>query len=493
MKFCLLFIAALGFAATPDSLLRSAKTGVVTLPAGTFEIAREIALAPDVHDLEIRGDKAGTILHAAATFRGRSIIVFPSGKNIKIRDLSIDGNRDGNLDARARPQGLPPSDVMFSRFTPNNGILAENVTGLEIEAVHFKQIAGFSILVNASRNVKIKAVEIEDSGSLNARKRNNTTGGILLEEGTSDFEVTQCRIVNVRGNGIWTHSLYTSRRNARGLIADNDFSQTARDAIQVGHATAVKVENNRGRLIGYPAPEVDLETRAFPVAIDTAGNVDASHYTNNFFEEINGKCIDLDGFHDGTVTGNLCRNKDEITEYPFGNYGIIMNNSNPDMQSRNIRITGNTIDGTLFSGIFVIGSGHTISGNHLTRLNLSHCPDTKKFNCAYAPAQPDLLFSGIYLGAGADRPDAAKNNTIEGNDISGFGMVKKCIVAAPGVKLDLNRVLKNECSDEASVAFLSSPGQLSIPHSPTSGTEISPTNRRAASLHPATSNKTSGR
>ena len=79
-----------------------------------------------------------------------------------------------------------------------------------------------------------------------------------------------------------------------------------------------------------------------------------------------------------------------------------MNNSNPDMQSRNIRITGNTINGGLFGGIFIIGSGHTVAGNHLAQLNLAHCNEPGPINCSYAPDQPDLLRSGIYLGAGAE-------------------------------------------------------------------------------------------
>ena len=113
-------------------------------------------------------------------------------------------------------------------------------------------IDGYAILVNSGHTVKIHGIQIPGSGGLNAKKRNNTTGGILLEEGTTDFEVLDCRIADVRGNGIWTHSLYTSPRNARGRIAGNEFAMIARDAIQVGHATEVRVENNRGRMIGYP-------------------------------------------------------------------------------------------------------------------------------------------------------------------------------------------------------------------------------------------------
>ena len=459
MVSAFLWVLSLLFAPAPstESQLRTAlavKTGSITLPSGTIEISREIILAPDAHDLDIRG--AGTILKAAATFRGRALIVLPAGKNIRIHDLALDGNRD----VVGRPTGLPPSEAMFSRFTQNNGILAESVTNLEIAQVKAKGIAGFAILVNAGHTVRIHDVQITESGGLNARKRNNATGGILLEEGTIDFEVLQCQIANVRGNGIWTHSLYKSPRNARGHIAGNEFAQIGRDAIQVGHAMDVRVENNRGRMIGYPPEEVDVEGQAFPVAVDTSGNVERSFYRNNQFEEIDGKCFDLDGFHDGEVTGNTCTNEDsELKSYPYGNFGIIMNNANPDMQSRNIKITDNTINGGLFGGIFIIGTGHTITGNHLTRLNLAHCNDPGPINCHYAPNQPDLLRTGIYLGAGAERPDMAKGNTVTGNDISGYGMSRHCIGGAPGVSLAANTIARNDCSDEQTFAGLTPPQQ----------------------------------
>lgn len=455
MKTVLLTLAWLTslVAADPDSALREAlatKTGNARLPAGTIEITREITLPSDAHDLEIDG--TGATIRAAATFRGRALLVLPAGKNIRIHGLSLDGNRD----AVARPAGLPPADAVFARFVQNNGILTEGVTGLEIDGIKAKAIAGYTILVNGGSSVSIHDVQIEGSGSLNARKRNNATGGILLEEGVTDFEVSNCSLADVRGNGIWTHSLYKSPRNARGRIIENEFAMIGRDAIQVGHATEVRVEHNRGRMIGYPPEEVDLEGQAFPVAVDTAGNVDKSLYTNNYFEEIDGKCFDLDGFHDGEISGNTCLNEDTelATAYPYGNFGIIMNNSNPDMQSRNIRIVGNLVDGTLFGGIFVIGSNNTVAGNRLMRINLAHCNEPGKFNCSYAKDQPDLLRAGIYLGAGADRPDPATGNSIVGNAVSGYGMSKYCVVAGPGVTLAANQVLNNSCADEASLASL---------------------------------------
>ena len=44
----------------------------------------------------------------------------------------------------------------------------------------------------------------------------------------------------------------------------------------------------------------------------------------------------------------------------------MFNNTNPDMQSEEIRVIGNIIDGTKFGGIFVIGRGHTIREQSIT-------------------------------------------------------------------------------------------------------------------------------
>ena len=239
-------------------------------------------------------------------------------------------------------------------------------------------------------------VAIGDSGSRNALGRNNATGGILLEEGTADFRVIDCELRNIRGNGIWTHSLYTSPRNADGQIRGNRFDTIGRDAIQVGHAANVRVEENLGVRVGFPADAVDMEARAIPVAIDTAGNISQSAYVGNRFEEINGKCIDLDGFHHGEVRANHCVNRQAAEAYAYGNYGIVMNNSNPDMQSEHIAIVENEIDGTLFGGIFVIGSGHTVTRNRLRRINLAHCNENAaQFGCYYAAGQPDMLRAGF--------------------------------------------------------------------------------------------------
>ena len=423
--------------------LLTAKTGTVNLPAGRIEVPAEIHLPDGAHDLTIVGSH--TTLHAAAAFHGRAILSCKGCSAITIRNLALDGNREA-LETRLP---LPPTDVAFAQFYNNNGLLFEQSTGISLEHIDFTQIANFPVLASSSQHVFIAHVSVANCGSRNAKGRNNTSGGILLEEGSNDFVVADSSFTDIRGNAVWTHSRYKSPRNLRGKIAHNKFSGIGRDAIQVGHASQVTVAGNEGTRIGFPADLVDVETLGTPVGIDTAGNVDRSIYEYNTFTEINGKCIDLDGFHDGTVRGNVCTNRGKAQDYPYGNFGISLNNTSVEMHSRNIVIEGNTLDGMKFGGMFIIGSGHRIRGNTLRHLNLEHCNETHaQFGCIAIVNEPGFLESGIYLARQAEKPDPARANLIENNTISGWKMAKYCVRAAPGVSLADNRIRGNRCSDE---------------------------------------------
>lgn len=394
----------------------------VALAAGLLIPAphkRVMRLAGDLHsELLVEGDVSGWV-RMAPDFQGRAAIVVRGPA--RLHDLTIDGN--GEVTAE-----LPPWNVPFAKFTRGSGILIEDVDGVSLERVVIRSVGGFAVLTSRSRHVTIESVGVQGNGSRNAAGKNNTTGGILLEEGTSDFLVAGCLIWDVLGNGIWTHSLYTSPRNGPGRIEFNEFRTIGRDAVQVGHAFQVEVRRNWGWDVGYPKEVVD----ATPAALDTAGNVQASAYIRNDFDGVNGKCIDLDGFHDGVVQANRCRD--------VGGYGIVFNNTNPDMQSRNIRVTENTLENVLYGGIFMIGTGHTVAHNRLLNLNTSHCD-----GCGYVPEEPDMLDSGIYLGRKAERPAPARGNVVEGNEITGYKMKARCVGRAPGIEADWNVVRGNIC------------------------------------------------
>jgi len=418
--------------------------GVVELPAGLTEVSSELVIPAGSHDLEIRGAPGGTVLRASARFHGRAVIRCEPSARVTLRGFTIDGNRA----ALEQPLSLPPSNVTFARFYRNNGILADRVLNFTIRDVHLREVANYPVLVSRSRTVLIERVRIGDSGSRNAAGKNNASGGILLEDGTSGFTVRDCRLENVRGNGIWTHSRFASPRNASGLIAGNRFRMIGRDAVQVGHAVRVRVERNSGSFIGYPAEEVDMESGAIPAALDTAGDTAGCAYVDNRFEEINGKCIDLDGFHDGEIRGNRFVNRRPPDAYPHANVGIVFNDSHPHTRSNRITVEDNEIDGLLFTGIFVIGPGHRIVNNRLLNLNRAHCNENRaRFGCYNPAGDPDLLQSGIYLGRGVLRPNPARESLIRDNLITGYRMRERCIVAAPGLDRRANLLEGNRCRD----------------------------------------------
>ena len=442
----LFFTVTLAACSTPEASLRytlaNQTTGVIHLPAGVVEISSELKIAPQAHDLEIVGSR--TVLKASDRFRGRAILSAEGARRIRLRDFIVDGNRA----ALAKPFAMAPPENAFRVWYPNNGLLFDRVEGLEISGVHFANVVNFPILASRSSDIRISHLQVEDSGSHNQLGRNNLSGGVLIEEGSSRFQVSDSAFRRIAGNALWTHSLFTSPRLQDGLFANNEFDTIGRDAIQVGHASRVRVEDNRGSNIGYPVKAVDVENGGIPVAIDTSGNVDSSVYARNRFEEVDGKCFDLDGFHDGQVRDNQCVNRKRAEDYPFGHFGIVMNNTDPSVRSQNIEISANLIDGMKFGGLFLMGGGHRIVDNQFLNLNAAGCNESAaRFGCIYKADEPEMLDSGIYLGRGVARLEETRGNVIRDNRISGHGMAKRCIQAGPGVSLGANRIEHNECRD----------------------------------------------
>ena len=87
-----------------------------------------------------------------------------------------------------------------------------------------------------------------------------------------------------------------------------------------------------------------------------------------------------------------------------------------------------------------------VARNRLLNLNLAHCnEEAAKFGCYYAPGEPAMLSSGIYLGQRAERPAPARGNLVEDNEITGFKMAQRCIGGAPAILPEWNTVRRNRC------------------------------------------------
>lgn len=442
---CLLLVACHGVGPSRESALRAVfyrNTGHIRLPAGVVELHAPLQFQPGAHDIDLRGHESGSILRLAENFKGKAAIMGTGVANVRLAGFQILGTR-GELISNLY---LPNSNTRFVDYYDENGIVFTDSRGVTIENVTLRNIRTFPVLISHSSTVVIDSITIEDSGTLNSQGHSNTTGGVLLEEGTKHFTVKHCRISKICGNGIWTHSNFGAPRNEDGLITGNAIWGTPRDAIQVGHAIGVRVLDNGGGMVGFPSEQADLPGGATPVAIDSAGDVSGSSYSGNHFEGVNGQCIDLDGFHDGRVLNNSCVNRRPPIEYPLSHFGIVFGNSNPEMVSQRVVVNGNVMQGFGYGGIYLIGEGHEVFGNRFIDVNRNQCTgDMSTPRCNYAPEEPGMLRSGMYLASHAARRTETKRNRIYGNYISGFGMDRWCITAGPGVALGENKIDHNIC------------------------------------------------
>lgn len=420
--------------------------GSIQLAPGETHLKRPLEIARGRVHVIIRGNPAGSTLVLDPDFKGRAAIVVDSAQDVSISGFALRGNRT----SLKSDWYLPPEETPFADFYTDNGIVVRGSSQVTISDVRFESIRAFPVLINASSGVTLERLNIANCGTLNRAGRNNTTGGILLEQGVRRFEVRGSTIANITGSAIWTHSYGTSPRQSDGAIHDNDIRMIGRDAIQIGHATRVRVENNHGSELGFPVEYVDVESQGYAVAIDTSGNVDHAVYLNNHFTDVNGECIDLDGFHNGEVTGNSCINRKPVAAYPASHYAMAFGNNNPQATSSEITVSGNVLEGFAFGGLFLAGSHNRIENNRFLNLNRVHC-GVKPVNarCLYALEQPDLLRSGIYLSDNGGRPTSTRDNIIRSNVITGFGMKEHCIAAKAGVLLSANTISLNSCSDSA--------------------------------------------
>jgi hypothetical protein len=125
-----------------------------------------------------------------------------------------------------------------------------------------------------------------------------------------------------------------------------------------------------------------------------------------------------------------------------------MNDTDPNVRSQNIEISGNLIDGMKFGGLFLMGSGHRVIRNQFLNLNTAGCNESApRVPCIYKQDEPEMLESGIYLGRGVARMEETRGNIIRDNHITGHKMSTRCIHAGPGVSLASNTVERNQCAD----------------------------------------------
>jgi len=424
--------------------------GHVQLPDGLVELKRPIVITPGVKNLDLSGGP-GTVLRPAPEFQGAALILCRSCRNVKLRDFGIEGIAGG----AQLPVEAAPADVANLRHFNSNGIVIDDGENIQISGIAFRDVGSFAIIGSIARKVKIENVSVTGGGSQNAKSKQNTSGGIVFEEGSNGVEVRNSRFEKISGNALWTAARPAALRNGNILFENNDFANIGHTAIHIGSANRVRILNNRIKLAGYPVELIDSASGSAPAAIGTSGKVDEGLIANNQIEEVNGYCFYLNGFHDGAVRGNRCINRGKPEDYPNGGYGIWFGNLFPEMRSQLNTIQSNVVDGVRLGGIFMIGGGHKIIGNKFLNLNRARCPDNKKeFGCNLMPDEPGVVRAGIFIGDKAERPDPGTDNLVESNEITGYRMKTNCIILADKVDLTANTVRTNTCADAVWVAPL---------------------------------------
>jgi len=419
-------------------------SGKVTIPPGVTEISRGLTVPITARNLEVVGSE-GSVLRVSPGFQARAVFLIRGGSGIRFRNFTIEGGSAEN----ERPSEAAPERAPLSSHFSGNGISIEDTSDVSIADVQIRYLSAMPILVSRSKKVKLERIRTENCGSRNSKGRANSSGGIVFEEGVEDFEVRGSHFKRILGNGIWIRSIPGSPRNARGLIEGNVFEIVGHHAILISQAGRIQVENNTGRMIGFPSTAVDVENRVIPAVIGSSGKFDEGAYRNNRFEEINGRCFTLDGFHDGEIAGNVCLNRGPETDYPSGHMAVLMNNTSQDMESQFTTIRDNTFEGFNFGGIFVLGKGHKIVRNKLAHLNRVRCREGSSPGvCPASSSEPAMLSAGIYLAFQGARLGPSAENTIEHNEISGFGMKANCVVTSANVEAAANTIRNNKCSGD---------------------------------------------
>jgi hypothetical protein len=119
------------------------------------------------------------------------------------------------------------------------------------------------------------------------------------------------------------------------------------------------------------------------------------------------------------------------------------------MRSEAIVIENNEIEGMKYGGVFLIGRDNIVRHNRMRWLNTAGCTESHSATgpCFFLADEPGMLRSGIYFGKGAERPDPARNNTVEDNLITGHRMKDRCLEYSPAVKAEEQKTARNICLD----------------------------------------------
>jgi hypothetical protein len=406
--------------------------GVVRLGAGTWEIRHPVVIPASKRNLRIAG--GGAVLERVAPV---AEVLDIASEGVTIESLIIDGNQAGT------------TKLVFAARDPMDPLLAAGSSiriepgakRITLRGVEIRSTQGYAVLIDARaadvEGVTIDRCTIRDSVqytdvSTPAEKADASEsgygswgGGIHFQAGTAahvkGLSIVNSRFQDIYGHAIWGHSNFVENLSEDVRVIGNTFRDIGLDAVQFGCVRNGLVERNAISRIGYikGAPKYRLANgdSYCGVGIDTAGWSSGCRYRGNTMLNVNGPCIDLDGFSDGEVSNNTCEvsaegdplyAKDRVAEFgPKGqnhdwSKGINASNTWSAKGAERVQIVGNTIRNMGVSAIVLNNAREfTVEGNTI-------------YHPSSANNVPILLASGTMpWGKGVNLGNAITRNRIE--------------------------------------------------------------------------------
>jgi hypothetical protein len=388
--------------------------GSIFIPPGTYLVGASISMPANV---VLYGDGQASIVKRSADIADGVGLFDIATQNVELFDFTIDG--DVTVSAGLRYDQFA-YDPMHALLTKNTSVWvhagAKNVR-LTMTVTH---TGGYAVLLDATAG-NIDDVSITQSRFVNNRPHTfgvadgdlgygSWTGGVHYQSDGNLYAVRNLRVANCEfarntGNCVWGHLYAFGTLHSNIRISGNHFLDCGLDGVLTGGVTGGTVEHNTFRRIGYITS--DDSSPAVPrllagknaVGLDTSGIARGVNYVGNTFVSCNGGCMDLDGYCEGTVSGNSCivpkLGDPEYTEDQVGahwgggqnwTYGCQPSNStNNAWAGQKVTITGNTFVNMKGGAIRLYATrGGIVTGN-----NIDHPADA---------AMPPIVIGNIGTG-----------------------------------------------------------------------------------------------
>lgn len=374
-------------------------------PSGTYKCNSVIdSLVAGSLNIRLTGDGPATVIKRGGTIGTGKGLFDVYGSDVEFANMCIDGDVLTSLGLQYGVDfnGIGGNDPMADSLTVNTSFWvhggASRVRFINVRIIHS---GGYAILLDARTDyvtdVKILGCTLENNRpntfgtTLGDLIYGSWTGGIFYKGDcvspalsvVQNLIVDSCTFSRNTGNCVWGHVYGFDALHSNINVTNNHFIDCGLDAILYGGVTGGACTGNQARRVGYVCSDdtsasVPLYlTGANATGIDTSGLVKGVAYGNNRVISVYGGCMDLDGYGQGSVTGNTCilpesgtpeYTEDLISTLTTGRcYGIQpSNSSNTQYGAADITITGNTLINMQAGAIRLFAARNCqVSGNNI--------------------------------------------------------------------------------------------------------------------------------